>query len=583
VTDRGTIIVLSGAKGAYTSALSEVLAELLAWKHARFSDFIRKEAEARGEDRDDTRVLQEIGQRLVDERVGDFVCGVLASADWNPGQNLVLDGLRHAEVFRELQRQAGDSCDLRVVHVALGDKAERVDRVKRSEGVTDDQFEIFDKDATEIEVEETPAFANLKLNGLEPRGELTRTIIRHFVLGFAAAQPKDEGESVSRLEPTTVATALSPLAQKLIKEAREFAKDVPPGLAQPLADTVRAMNCYYSNRIEGHTATPDEIDRALNGDYEKNPEKRHLQAQAKAHIAVQRWIDAGGLGDVSPMAVSSVATIHDRFFSEFPDPQYVEDDRRSHRVMVVPGSFRRDFIRVGRHEPPTPGAIPRFMRRFEEVYTRIGNAEAAILSLAPAHHRILWIHPFADGNGRVARLMSDAFLGRILDTHSIWSASRGLAQHGEKYKALLAACDAGRRGDLDGRGHLSESSLVDFTQFFLETCIEQVLFMRRQMRLDEIGTHIDRWVEDKSAFGDAGAVDERYRPLHPAAGKILKATLDGGALPLGECRQLLGDDVDSDAVIRQLEHHGVLRKRGGAVAFVLTARGAERFLPGLFP
>ncbi len=179
--------------------------------------------------------------------------------------------------------------------------------------------------------------------------------------------------------------------------------------------------------------------------------------------------------------------------------------------------------------------------------------------------------------------MSDALLSRTLHTHSIWSASRGLAEHKNRYKAFLAACDTGRRGDLDGRGHLSESSLAEFTSFFLTTCLEQVRVMRKVMRLDEIGLHIDQWVESLATFGNADATDERRRPLHPAAGKILKAALDGGALPVTECGKLLGSSVNADIVIKQLKYQGVLRQRGGALEFVLTVHHAERFLPGLFP
>jgi hypothetical protein len=141
----------------------------------------------------------------------------------------------------------------------------------------------------------------------------------------------------------------------------------------------------------------------------------------------------------------------------------------------------------------------------------------------------------------------------------------------------------GRKGDLDGRGHLSEASLAEFTEFFLTTCLEQVRVMRKLMRLDEIEIQIDRWVETLATFGDIGAPDDRRRPLHPTAGRILKAALHGGALPLGECRTMLGDTVNLETVVKQLEYHRVLRQRGGAVEFVLTADRAERFLPGLFP
>ncbi|WP_217639947.1 Fic family protein [Palleronia marisminoris] len=51
-----------------------------------------------------------------------------------------------------------------------------------------------------------------------------------------------------------------------------------------------------------------------------------------------------------------------------------------------------------------------------------------ILAAACAHHRLLWVHPFLNGNGRVARLMSYAMLRRAPDTLGLWSVARGLAR-----------------------------------------------------------------------------------------------------------------------------------------------------------
>lgn len=64
-----------------------------------------------------------------------------------------------------------------------------------------------------------------------------------------------------------------------------------------------------------------------------------------------------------------------------------------------------------------------------------------ILAAASAHHRLLRIHPFLDGNGRVARLMSHAMLLDALDTGGIWSVARGLARSEENYKTRLESCD----------------------------------------------------------------------------------------------------------------------------------------------
>lgn len=78
------------------------------------------------------------------------------------------------------------------------------------------------------------------------------------------------------------------------------------------------MNCYYSNLIEGHDTHPVDIERALKNDYSKDTKKRDLQLEATAHIAVQSWIDSGG---VMGRAVSAetFCEIHRRFCEHLPD------------------------------------------------------------------------------------------------------------------------------------------------------------------------------------------------------------------------------------------------------------------------
>jgi len=106
---------------------------------------------------------------------------------------------------------------------------------------------------------------------------------------------------------------------------------------------------------------------------------------------------------------------------------WVEEPGTCERLRVMPGELRRRDVKVGRHVPVSPGAVPRFLARFEETYSRLGKTDA-ILAAAAAHHRLLWIHPFLDGNGRVARLMSHAMLLQSLDTGAVWSVARGLAR-----------------------------------------------------------------------------------------------------------------------------------------------------------
>jgi Fic family protein len=57
--------------------------------------------------------------------------------------------------------------------------------------------------------------------------------------------------------------------------------------------------------------------------------------------------------------------------------------------------------------------LPQILARFEEAYaSKAILATDQLVALAAAHHRLTWIHPFGDGNGRVTRLYSHAWLVR---------------------------------------------------------------------------------------------------------------------------------------------------------------------------
>jgi Fic family protein len=133
---------------------------------------------------------------------------------------------------------------------------------------------------------------------------------------------------------------------------------------------------------------------------------------------------------------------------------------------------------VGAHVAPSADELSSWMARFDEcALERFGRVER-LVAIAAAHHRLLWIHPFADGNGRVARLLSHALLRRVGVGSPLWSVARGLARNVEAYRAYLARADDPPQSLLDGRGILSDGHLADFCRFFLAACIDQIRFMR---------------------------------------------------------------------------------------------------------
>ena len=397
----------------------------------------------------------------------------------------------------------------------------------------------------------------------------------------AATEGVDRQELVSLMESLTVVegsrhrAALSDLALELAQKAAGFRRSLPRSLLTSLATLVRGVNCYYSNLIEGHDTHPVDIERALKEDYSKDSKKRDLQMEARAHIAVQQWIDDGRLKDRAATA-DAVRETHRRFCELLPeDMLFVEDPGTKERIPVIPGQLRTREVAVGTHVAISHGAVPRFLERFEQVYGGLGRADA-ILSAAAAHHRLLWIHPFLDGNGRVARLISHAMLLETLGTGAIWSVARGLARNVQEYKQHLAKCDQVRRNDLDGRGNLSEEALAEFTRFFLTICIDQVTFLERLMQPDKLRTRIQVWTEEEIRLG----------ALPRKAGSILEAVLYRGELPRGEAAKTVGgSDRNARRIAAALIDAGVLVSESSRAPLRLAfpAALASRWMPGLFP
>lgn len=392
---------------------------------------------------------------------------------------------------------------------------------------------------------------------------------------------EDRGESTGLMEPLILdegyvkRPALSELAFELAQKSAALRSSLPDNMAASLATLVRSMNCYYSNLIEGHYTHPIEIEHALNNKYSDDPKKRDLQLEAKAHISVQKWIDEGGVGS-RILASETFCEIHRRFFEELPeDLMWVENPETEERIRINPGVLRHRDIRVGLHVAISPGAVPRFLRRYEEAYGRLGKAEL-VLAAAAAHHRLAWIHPFLDGNGRVIRLVSHALLLEALGTGAVWSVSRGLARNVDSYKEHLASCDLTRRNDLDGRGTLSQENLANFTEFFLKACIDQVNFMDSLMQPKMFRTRVQIWAEEEIRLGN----------LPSKSGKLLDALLYRGEVPRAEVANLL-DVVDRHArrFVEPLTAMGVVVSDGtrAPLRLAFPATLASRWMPGLFP
>jgi Fic family protein len=191
------------------------------------------------------------------------------------------------------------------------------------------------------------------------------------------------------LLPPESASELNDLVLDLVTKASAFAGMLNPVVTQSVGDFVRSMNCYYSNLIEGHDTHPRDIDRAITKEYSTEPEKRALQKEAVAHIAVQKMIDEGKAPESCPLSSGYGRWIHKEFCERLPEELLlVENPDTGEMIKVIPGVHRERTIQVGRHIPPLPENLDMFLTRFDEAYDaeRLSKLQR-ITSVAASHHR----------------------------------------------------------------------------------------------------------------------------------------------------------------------------------------------------
>jgi len=337
------------------------------------------------------------------------------------------------------------------------------------------------------------------------------------------------------------------------------------------------MNCYYSNLIEGHNTLPHDIERALAHDYSTEPQKRNLQLEAVAHIEVQRKIDSGADDPALPVSSVYVQWLHREFGSHLPNELlWVENPDTRERLEVIPGELRTRNVRVGLHTPPLGEEVPTALTRFEEAYSAPLGTFRRVIAIAAAHHRLLWIHPFLDGNGRVARLMAHAMFNRLGIGSSLWAVSRGLARNLEEYKSLLMAADRRRDNDYDGRGNLSERALADFCKFFLRVSIDQIRFMQSLLDPGNLLRRIELYCRDEAEAGR----------LPKAAYPVLREVVLQGELSRARIPALLNlQERAARNITSTLLANGLLISSSSRAPVHLgfPTEAVERWFPSLYP
>jgi Fic family protein len=373
---------------------------------------------------------------------------------------------------------------------------------------------------------------------------------------------------------------LSCLALEVIRRSERLRSALHPITRRAVVELVRSMNSYYSNLIEGHRTVPREIDAAVRREFFGDQRQRDLQQLHWAHIETQRWMEDAICSPGAPAICGAefLRSVHREFYTRLPREFQEVEDEKGKREHVEPGELRNSVVSVGIHLAPVPERLPAFLDRFQDVFgPLVLRTPRGLVAGAAAHHRLAWIHPFLDGNGRVTRLFTQAWL-QLADASAdgLWTLSRGLARRQSGYKAALANADERRLNDFDGRGYLSERRLSECCAFLLETAIDQLDFMHDLLDLEKLQNRIMGYAERR----------ESAKELPSGCSLVLREVFLRGEIPRGDVARVLNvSPRTAQGVTGELLREALLvsdsAKRPVRLGF--PANAAASYFPNLFP
>lgn len=235
----------------------------------------------------------------------------------------------------------------------------------------------------------------------------------------------------------------SPLTSALFELERLRYQDLegttPPWLFFDLKEIMHLLESIASARIEGNrttlvSAANDVIENEKPTKSEAIKEIRNIREGIKfieENIKADTKISLSHIRELHKIAVSGLK----------------KDGSKT------PGKFRREEVKIekSKHKPPLYNDVPRLMQELVDYINEDSGAKFDILKTAIAHHRFTAVHPFDNGNGRTARLLTYAMLAkqrfvddygmRILNPSSVFCIDRQ-----EYYKKLAKADRATRPG-----------------------------------------------------------------------------------------------------------------------------------------
>ncbi len=251
------------------------------------------------------------------------------------------------------------------------------------------------------------------------------------------------------LDPRFSSPLLDVLTDLEYLRRHQMSGDTPLPVFLQLKRVFHVLESLASARIEGNRTTlfdlvEDESESASPPAADRQDQMREIRNIDSAMTEVEGAVQPGS--QISEHLLRSLHEMTVRDLQREGDP--------------TPGAYRSGTVRIAQaeHLPPSHVSVPQYMTELVEFINRADEPKYDLMKVALAHHRFAWIHPFANGNGRVVRLLTYAMLlkygfqvsmaegepGRLLNPAAVFCADR------QRYYNMLGEADHGTDEGLEG-------------------------------------------------------------------------------------------------------------------------------------
>ena len=257
------------------------------------------------------------------------------------------------------------------------------------------------------------------------------------------------------------------ISQETIEELQQYAKK---------------DEAFFSTKIEGNITTREDAEKAMET---KNVKalKRSREKEFKNYFDVLEFIEKN-LKKSDKITPEFICACHKLLMRDIP----VEEEGDE-----TPGVYRKRGVKItgAEHIPRQPALIDADMNQLLNYindcpYVDLFNAVAIF------HHRFVWIHPFNNGNGRLARALSYAILrkyGKIIN--QMISASTSIAVNKKNYYKCLAEADKTYE-TYDQNGTCDKNGIRIWIEYYLDALYKEARIWKRRLA----GTQLEAGIKN---------------------------------------------------------------------------------------